>query len=459
MCWDPLERLAQDFESGMRPTCDSIGLWRTTDSHTYLDDWLAKINDWKSDKTELMPIKWNHALALSAGRFVECNQGCSNNFAWSPDTVNLDHNLISELATFTDHHQYFVYPERMAWQDPKEMIFEFMTTQLYRSMERDDWTGFENQADSIGMACDCHPTYGYFCVIELAKDITPKYSQVDTGLFGGEGQHKVPQFNAFYNGHCQTNDPWFYAGRSCQNQAVTEDGAQFVEGFQSEPHNYDDMSILGLAATDVMIIFNDIREFGFSGDESETRTDPFGDPYTHEQGGLHFWLGDTDANEMYLSRVAFDEVFDNSDGEFGEFEWSEALANSAKHVINDKGPCGTSASLEGDSYDEVLRKYYSYNYTDLHVAEFNFNIERNVDLNDDNVEDTREDLAIELANHILDQDHIRNDILLWGKESSPDRKHFFAIACACDVHKFDWSNQDEMYLCAVILANHVEPNF
>jgi hypothetical protein len=38
--------------------------------------------------------------------------------------------------------------------------------------------------------------------------------------------------------------------------------------------------------------------------------------------------------------------------------------------MNDKGPCGTTGSLEGDSVQELLDKYYAYNYTDLKVTEF-----------------------------------------------------------------------------------------
>lgn len=56
-------------------------------------------------------------------------------------------------------------------------------------------------------------------------------------------------------------------------------------------------------------------------------------------------------------------------GKFTAF-WSDGLYRGIMHYLNDKGPCKTTGSIEGDDVKSLLDKYYTYNYTDLKVYEF-----------------------------------------------------------------------------------------
>jgi hypothetical protein len=60
---------------------------------------------------------------------------------------------------------------------------------------------------------------------------------------------------------------------------------------------------------------------------------------------------DADNNQLALIRF-INEIGDfNFSGFYNvsEFQWSDALARAGNHYINDKGPCGTTNSLEGDT--------------------------------------------------------------------------------------------------------------
>jgi len=38
---------------------------------------------------------------------------------------------------------------------------------------------------------------------------------------------------------------------------------------------------------------------------------------------------------------------------------------AARHYINDKGACGTSGDYMGNTFEEILTKYYAYEVTGL----------------------------------------------------------------------------------------------
>jgi len=66
------------------------------------------------------------------------------------------------------------------------------------------------------------------------------------------------------------------------------------------------------------------------------------------------------------------------------------------HYLNDKGPCKTTGSIEGDDVKSLLDKYYTYNYTNLKVYEFQYDFT----VNGLELDDT-EELANEILNHLL----------------------------------------------------------
>lgn len=47
------------------------------------------------------------------------------------------------------------------------------------------------------------------------------------------------------------------------------------------------------------------------------------------------------------------------------FIWNDALAMAAQHVAQIEGPCQTTGDANGDGVEEVLAKYYAYDYRNL----------------------------------------------------------------------------------------------
>ena len=50
-------------------------------------------------------------------------------------------------------------------------------------------------------------------------------------------------------------------------------------------------------------------------------------------------------------------------------QWNEALARAARHVLNEQGSCGTMGDAYGNSFEEVLRKYYAFHVDGLDYIE------------------------------------------------------------------------------------------
>lgn len=77
-----------------------------------------------------------------------------------------------QIASFQKHQMVVIYPERMNWVDPREMIWDLVA-------DDDSWQRFlmdiytNDEYDSIGIACNCHPTFGQFCVLEFGNEVTP----------------------------------------------------------------------------------------------------------------------------------------------------------------------------------------------------------------------------------------------------------------------------------------------
>ena len=48
-----------------------------------------------------------------------------------------------------------------------------------------------------------------------------------------------------------------------------------------------------------------------------------------------------------------------------EYEWSDALARAARHIINEEGSCGTMGDSNSHFVPDVLGRYYAYEYDGL----------------------------------------------------------------------------------------------
>lgn len=58
-------------------------------------------------------------------------------------------------------------------------------------------------------------------------------------------------------------------------------------------------------------------------------------------------------------------TYDTDIDSLPQLSWSESLARAARHVLNEEGSCGTSGSHYGESFEEALRKYYTYEVDNL----------------------------------------------------------------------------------------------
>jgi len=48
-----------------------------------------------------------------------------------------------------------------------------LTISTYKNEDTSVW--LERRFESIGMACNCHPTYEFYCIVELGRNVKPKY--------------------------------------------------------------------------------------------------------------------------------------------------------------------------------------------------------------------------------------------------------------------------------------------
>lgn len=76
----------------------------------------------------------------------------------------------------------------MLWTDPQELAFDIILGEPFRDSEyevgeitittfnaEDTSVWLERRFDSIGIACNCHPSYEFWCVVELGRNVEPKY--------------------------------------------------------------------------------------------------------------------------------------------------------------------------------------------------------------------------------------------------------------------------------------------
>lgn len=47
---------------------------------------------------------------------------------------------------------------------------------------------------------------------------------------------------------------------------------------------------------------------------------------------------------------------------YSNYDWSDALAMTARRMVNSEGPCGNEGDEYGNRFSQVLSRYYSYSY-------------------------------------------------------------------------------------------------
>jgi len=77
---------------------------------------------------------------------------------------------ISKIASFDDHKRYVLYPERYFWATVREGVYDAMLDDFHQNYDLRR-NLLQNEYDSIGIACSCHPTLQQFCIIELGLNV------------------------------------------------------------------------------------------------------------------------------------------------------------------------------------------------------------------------------------------------------------------------------------------------
>ena len=129
----------------------------------------AKVLDYQNTGKTFVPYEWSHALALSAGKHVEELAGCNVYPEMIIDQGSAKEEL-DKFAKYDNHTRVYHFPERMYWTDEEELVFDLFFDGYHLGMQNND-IFFNNYYDQIGMACNCHHDFGYFCVFEFGKGV------------------------------------------------------------------------------------------------------------------------------------------------------------------------------------------------------------------------------------------------------------------------------------------------
>ena len=158
-----LER--EDYDKCKRP-----GMWRQSADSVW-GDFEADVI-YATSGVQLNGLEWSDELSLTAAWHVEDLAGCN---VWEPTVVKTTNpsNYLSQIAHFGLHQRFVFYPERMQWRDTKEMVWDLFVDDTHSSFKRARHL-LSEEYDSIGVACNCHPTFEVFCVVEIASDIKPR---------------------------------------------------------------------------------------------------------------------------------------------------------------------------------------------------------------------------------------------------------------------------------------------
>ena len=190
--------------------------------------------------------------------------------------------------------------------------------------------------NGLGIACNCHPTFGEFCVFEFGQDVhrLPEVEHehwYQEGLMDGHSTRdpfnhypELPEFSLPHDPTCRTDR----IDGVCGEFDHTED---FPEWYRDTEDQQD-------IAQDLFDEINEVRDS--PADYSTKYDDEFVD-YAHQE--LANW-----------------------DSSYPDFTWNEGLARAARHILNDQA-CGQNTGLDanGNTLEEVLERYYAYSHSDL----------------------------------------------------------------------------------------------
>ncbi len=141
-------------------------------------------------------LDWSHELGVSASRRIKKLDGCDV-FAPDLNTLGNDHTEIDEIAQYEKHARHYVYPQRMDWANPREMVWDWLANE-YKN-QKAIRNVFNHRFTQIGVACNCHPTFGQFCIIELGRNVKGIKQELSHSHESHEGKDFRDHYHGFVN--------------------------------------------------------------------------------------------------------------------------------------------------------------------------------------------------------------------------------------------------------------------
>ena len=164
-CLDDFEQLSSMDKSELRYyKCDRVGLTRHLDA---FDEFKVDI---ERRSEEPPALKWSNALAMSASLFMKELEGCSlyADQLWRDGN---EHGHLRRIATFTAHERYMIYPEGIQPTNAEEWAWSVLFDDRSDNHEIRDRLLDGDVYDQIGLACNCDPHWGQFCVLEIGQNV------------------------------------------------------------------------------------------------------------------------------------------------------------------------------------------------------------------------------------------------------------------------------------------------
>ena len=83
------------------------------------------------------------------------------------------HHYLNDIANWTNHRRVAFYPEKFEWRTITDIAFHMIFDDLHVGRPNSYWL-LTNYYTQIGLACNCHPTMGEMCILELGYEVVPK---------------------------------------------------------------------------------------------------------------------------------------------------------------------------------------------------------------------------------------------------------------------------------------------
>lgn len=449
-CWDSLDDLEERADRQYYK-CNTIGMTREKNAFGNL---LDEVDYRISHDQQLPPLRWSDPLALSASMFLKQIEGCSvyANQLWRDGN---EHEFLSNFADFEEHDRFFIYPEQFDWVDNREFAFDvlFDDRDLYHELRLALLTGYAYR--EIGIACNCDNEWGQVCIVELGKDVVVNsdyddfFSDRDNAYFplieedALDGYFRrrslndiIPEFRLAGHPECPTGNTHRYCNQTYDSSydynVINEYPEVTVHSLQQRTH---DFSLV------FWQILNQIRDT--NADDSPYLVWD----YQNDEGAERYT-----PHQNLDNPYALDELYYHwPDYSIDTYNWNEALARAAEHVANIEGPCMTDGDQNGDQVEQVLAKYYAYDFHNLQVLK----VESTELIQEGEMygsTGSNHMSALKAIEYILSQENI--DKSIFRSEEALE----FGMGCSCSARESPFP-ENPFYLCYFLLARNVTAKY